>query len=168
MQFYLKTFYTLGGLSTQCLHWVNAYILTYTHMYACKFQAAINAIVNVSNSDVGFNEMFLVLLGQCYHYIGQYDLALHYLLRSQNRNSYLSEGLMTLASIYSIENKLDELEKLTMPNISPSEYTAEYWFVLAQHLYCQGKHDKAAYFAQKSCSLKPKNTEATLLKGLFI
>lgn len=135
-------------------------------MYACKFPKAIESLLSIeSKPGIGDNEMFLVLIGQCYHYIGNYDIALYYLMRAHHTNKHLTDGLMTLAALYATKDRLDDLERLTRPTIAPAEYSAEYWFVLAQHLFTQGKHDKAAYFAQQSCFLKPKNAEATLLKG---
>lgn len=134
-------------------------------MYECRFPEAIVALQSIeSKPGIGDNEMILVLIGQCYHYIGNHDTALYYLMRAHNSNNHLTDGIMTLAALYAIKNRLDDLEKLTMPANAPTEFSAEYWFVLAQHLFSQGKHDKAAYFAQKSCYLKPKNNEATLLK----
>lgn len=155
-----------ASLPAQCTEWLTNYIAAYANMYACRFPEAIESLQAIeSKPGIGDNEGILVLIGQCYHYIGNHDTALYYLMRAHNNNAYLIDGLMTLASLYAIKNRLDDLEKLTMPSIGPSEYTAEYWFVLAQHLFSQGKHDKAAYFAEKSCYLKPKNAEANLLKG---
>lgn len=153
-------------LVSQCTDWLSNYINAYQHMFACRFTEAIASLQAIgSKPGIGDNECFLVLIGQCYHYIGNHDTALYYLMRAHNNNPYLIDGLMTLASLYAIKNRLDDLEKLTMPAIAPSEYTAEYWFVLAQHLFSQGKHDKAAFFADKSCHMRPKNAEANLLKG---
>lgn len=135
-------------------------------MYSCKFQLAIDAFQSIeSKQDIGDNDMFLVLLGQCHHFMGNYDSALRYLERAYHNKLLLTEGLMTLAALFAVKNRMHDLEKLTMPIYTTAEYTAEHWFVLAQFLFCQEKYDKAAYFAQKSCHVKPKNAEATLLKG---
>lgn len=155
-----------ADLPAQCTDWLANYIAAYANMYTCRFTEAIESLQAIeSKPGIGDNEGILVLIGQCYHYIGNHDTALYYLMRAHNNNAYLIDGLMTLASLYAIKNRLDDLEKLTMPAIGPSEYTAEYWFVLAQHLFAQGKHDKAAFFVEKSCIMRPKNAEANLLKG---
>lgn len=162
----IQAIFAEAGLHTQCTEWLTNYITAYQYMYACRFTEAIVSFQAIgSKPGIGDNEGILVLIGQCYHYIGNYDTALYYLMRAHNNNPYLIDGLMTLASLYAIKNRLDDLEKLTMPAIGPSEYTAEYWFVLAQHLFSQGKHDKATFFAEKSCHMRSKNAEANLLKG---
>lgn len=159
--------FVAANLSPQCAEWVTSYLDAFYYMYACKFTEAIEAFQTIeAKPGIGDTEMIRILIGQCYHYIGNYDSALYYLKRAHNANMNMGEGLMNLAALYGIKNRLDELERLTMPaEMFPDEYTAEYWFVLAQHMYAQGKHDKAAYFAQKSCFMKPRNVEAALLKS---
>lgn len=155
-----------SDLSVQTFDWLNNFTLGFSHMYGCKFQLAIDAFQAIeSKPDIGDNDMFLVLLGQCHHFMGNYDAALRHLERAYHNKLLLTEGLMTLAALFAIKNRLYDLEKLTMPIYTTQEYTAEHWFVLAQFLFCQEKFEKAAYFAQKSCYVKPKNAEATLLKG---
>lgn len=109
--------------------------------------------------------MILTLIGQCYHYIGNSEAAVTHLYRAYQMNNYLGDGLVTLAAVYGNLNRLDDLEKLTPPNLDLTENTPEYWFILAQYLFCQGKYEKALYFCQKSYNLKPDNTEAAILKA---
>lgn len=118
---------------------------------------------------MGNDELILILIGKCHYYNGDYDAAIHYLMKVHNRNFYLSDGgLMTLAAIFARNNKIEELERLTMVPLTQSEYTSENWCVLAYQSFVQERYEKAAYFAQKACCLNPKNTEAILLKGTIL
>lgn len=158
---------TDAGLPAHCIaDWLHAYIGAYAHMFAGRFGDALESLrVCESKPGVGDSEAILVLIGQCHHYMGNVDMALAYLKRAYNANNYMTEGLMSLAALYGSTGRLSELERLTLPTVAPAAYTAEYWFVLAQHLYAQGKYEKAAHFAQKSCFMRPKNVEAMLLRG---
>lgn len=149
------------------MDWLASYLDAFAYMYACKFIEAIEAFQTIeAKPGIGDTELIRVLIGQCHHYLGNYETALYYLKRAHNANANMGEGLMNLAALYGHKNRLSELEGLIMPSeMVPDEYTAEYWFVLAQNMYAHGKHDKAAYFVQKSCFMKPRNIEAALLKS---
>lgn len=137
-------------------------------MFKCRFtEAATKLEALQTSSKFAKNEIFNVLLGQCYYYNGDSDNALKHLVRAHANNYYLIDGLPTLAGVYAAKNQTEELEKLTML-WSSNEYTTEHWFVLAQHLFVQGKYEKATYFAHKACALNPKNIEACLLKGKYL
>lgn len=140
--------------------WLNHFIDGQSKMHSCQFLAAIDAFKAIEAN----NEMVLVLIGQCHHYVGNSEAAATYLYRAYQMNNYLSDGLITLATVYGNLNRLDDLEKLTPPNLVLMENTPEYWFILAQYLYTQGKYEKALYFTQKSCNLKSNNPEPTILK----
>lgn len=148
------------SLSPQVKEWLNHFIDGESKMLNSEFLAAIESFKVIESN----NETILVLIGQCYHYIGNSEAAVTHLTRAYQINNYLTDGLMTLAAVYANLNRVDDLEKLTPPNLALTDHTPEYWFILAQYLYCQGKYDKAVYFAQKSFNLKPNNTEAALLK----
>lgn len=148
------------SLSPPIKEWLNHFIDGHSKMHNCQFLAAIESLKAIESN----NEMVLVLIGQCYHYMGNSEAAVTYLTRAFQINNYLNDGLMTLAAVYANLNRLDDLEKLTPPNLALTDNTPEYWFILAQYLYCQGKYDKAVYFAQKSFHLKSNNTEAAILK----
>ncbi len=148
------------SLSPVVREWVNHYIDGQSKMQSCQFSAAIDSFKAIDSN----NEMILVLIGQCYHYIGNSEAAATYLYRAYQLNNYLNDGLSTLAAVYGNLNRLEDLEKLTPPNLILTENTPEYWFILAQYLYSQGKYDKALYFSQKSYNLKPNNTETAILK----
>lgn len=148
------------------MDWLNNYIKAYSNIYSCKFAEAIDALKLIeAKPDIGGSEIFQILLGQCYHYQGNYDMAINYLQRVYHNSTFMTDGLMELATLYVIKNRIEDLEKLTQPAYQISEYTAEHWYVLAQHLYCQAKYEKAAFFVQKSWYMKSKNVEAGLLKG---
>lgn len=149
------------SLSPPIKEWLNHYIDGQSKIQNSQFLAAIENLKLIETN----NEMILVLIGQCYHYLGNSEAAVTYLSRAYQINSYLGDGLMTLAAVYGNLNRLEDLEKLTPPNLGLTENTPEYWFILAQYLYCQGKFDKALYFSQKSYNLKPNNTEAAILKA---
>lgn len=140
--------------------WLNHFIDGQSKMHSSQFLAAIESFKVIESN----NEMIMVLIGQCYHYVGNSEAAVTYLFRAYQINNFLNDGLMTLAAVYGNLNRLDDLEKLTPPNLVLTENAPEYWFILAQYLYCQGKYDKALFFIQKSCNLKPNNTEPTILK----
>lgn len=157
-----------ANLPTQCREWLTGWIETYTLMFKCRFNEATTKIEALqSTSKFARNEVFNVLMGQCYYYNGDNDNALKYLVRAHANNYYMLDGLTSLAAIYAGKNQLDELEKLTMI-VSPSEYMTEHWFVMAQFIFAQGKYEKANYFAHRACVLNQKNIEAGLLKGLII
>lgn len=145
--------------------WLFAYVVAHAYLFGGRFAEAAQALNDCKGRPpVGDNELFLVLLGQCYHYMGDQKLALVYLQRAYAANVHLTDGLMTLAALYGECNMTDELERLALPTVSTNAYTAEYWYVLAQHLFQQGKYEKALHFTQKSCFMRPKNVEAILLK----
>lgn len=148
-------------LSPPLKEWLNHYIDGQSKIHNSQFLAAIESLQIIESN----NEMILVLIGQCYHYVGNSEAAATYLFRAYQLNNYLGDGLVTLAAVYGNLNRLDDLEKLTPPNMGLTENTPEYWFILAQYLYCQGKYEKALYFSQKSYNLKPNNTEAAILKA---
>lgn len=149
------------SLSPPLKEWLNHFIDGQSKIHSSQFLAAIEPLKVIETN----NAMILVLIGQCYHYVGNSEAAVTYLSRAYQISSYLGDGLMTLAAVYGNLNRLDDLEKLTPPNLGLTENTPEYWFILAQYLYCQGKYDKALYFSQKSYNLKPNNTEAAILKA---
>lgn len=138
-------------------------------MYRCRFTDAITKLQTLETKSIfGRNEVFTVLIGQCYHYNGDFDNALEYLSRAYANNPHMVDGITTLASLYALKDKPNELEKLTCPVGSPAEHTSEYWFIWGQFLASQGKYEKATYFAHKACYLNPRNIEAALLKGLLV
>lgn len=145
--------------------WLFAFIVAQAHVFAGRFAEAVQALRECARRpDVGDNEAILVLLGQCHHYMGDKVRALGYLQRAYAANAHLTDGLMTLAALYGACDMPDDLERLALPTVATTTYTAEYWFVLAQHLFQQGKYEKALHFTQKSCFMRPKNVEAILLK----
>lgn len=156
----------LANLPVQCTEWLSGWIDAYTSMFRCKFSDAVNKLqVIETKSQFGNNEIFQVLIGQCLHYNGEHERALQYLSRAYAQNPYMIDGLMTLAALYAIQNKVNDLERLTVPSMSVTEYLSEHWFVWAQLFYVQKKYEKASYFAHKSCFLNVRNIEASLLKG---
>lgn len=141
--------------------WLHHFIDAQSKMHSCQFLAAIESFKAIESN----NEMVLVLIGQCYHYVGNSEAAATYLLRAYQMNNYLNDGLITLAAVYGQLNRLDDLEKLTPSNLTAlTDSSAEYWFILAQYLYCHGKYEKALYFSQKSYNLKPNNPDSVILK----
>lgn len=149
----------------QCVDWINSWLEVFTSMFKCKFSEAISKLETMrAESIFGKNELVNVLLGQCYFYNGETDMALKYLQRAHANNFYLLDGLTTLAAIYAAKNQSDELEKLTRLYMSSAEYTTEHWLLFAQHFFVIRKFEKATYFAHKACYLNPRNIEACLLK----
>lgn len=135
-------------------------------MFRCKFTDAIGKLQAIeTKSQFANNEVFQVLIGQCHYYNGEIEKALTYLTMAYSKNPYLIDGLMTLAALYALKGHIGDLERLTLPAVSVSEYSSEHWFVWAQLFFTQGKYEKASYFAHKACFINPKNVEATLLKG---
>lgn len=152
-------------MPAQCREWLNGWIDTYALIFKCRFSDATAKLESLQiTSKFATNEIFNVLMGECHYYNGDNDNALKYLLKANVKNCYMLDGLTSLAAIYAAKNQLDELEKLTMI-VSPLEYMAEHWFVLAQLIFAQGKYEKAKYFAHRAYVLKEKNIEAGLLKG---
>lgn len=134
-------------------------------MYKQKFPQAIEAFKTINQSSkIHNNEYLLALIGECYYYNGNYENALRFLQQVNMKKPTMIEGLQALAVLYSKKQKLQELEKLTMPELTISEYKSENWFVLAQCLYTAGKYGKSAYFAQKAINQNNRNIEAYLLK----
>ncbi|XP_037036437.1 anaphase-promoting complex subunit 7 [Bradysia coprophila] len=141
--------------------WIHNFIDGQSKMHSCQFLAAIESFKAIESN----NEMVLVLIGQCYHYVGNSEAAATYLFRAYQMNNYLNDGLITLAAVYGNLNRLDDLEKLTPSNLTGlTDSSPEYWFILAQYLYCHGKYEEALYFSQKSYNLKPNNPDSAILK----
>lgn len=150
----------------QVVDWVNEWLEINVAMRKCQFTEAITKLENLRlNSPFGKNELLTVLLGQCYYYNGEHDLALKHLERAHANNYHLLEGLSTLAAIYVMKNEAEELEKLTRLFMQTSEYTTEHWLLFGQYYFVLRKFEKASYFAHKACHLNPRNVEACLLKG---
>lgn len=149
------------SLSPPLKEWLNHYIDGQSKIHNSQFLAAIESLKVIESN----NEMILTLIGQCYHYVGNSEAAAAYLSRAYQINNCLNDGLMTLAAVYGNLNRLDELEKLTLPSVGLTENTPEYWFILAQYLYSLGKYEKALFFCQNSYNLKPNNTETAILKA---
>lgn len=148
------------GLPTPLKEYLNHFIDGHSKIQNCQFLAAVDSLKVIESN----NEMVLMLIGQCYHYIGNSEAAATYLSRAYQINNFLSDGLMTLAAVYGNLNRLDDLEKLTLPNVGSTENTPEYWFILAQYLYSLGKYEKALFFSQNALNLKPNHTETEILK----
>lgn len=157
-----------AGVCAVSESWLPEYLEAYTMMLAGRFPDAIRTFrVLLERPGIGDNETVLVLLGQLYQCQGEPEKALVYLRRAYNLNPYMSEGLMSLAALFGQTGRVEELERLTLSITAPAIYTAEYWFVLSQHLFALRKVVKAAHFVQKSILLRPKNVEAMLLRGEF-
>lgn len=158
-----------ANLPAQCTEWLSSWIDAYTSMHRCRFADAVEKLRAIeSKSQFANNEIFQVLIGQCCYYNGDCDMALEYLTRAHTTNPHMLDGLMTLAAVYALKGQTDELERMTLPTMSVTEFTSEHWFVWAQLFFKQGKYEKASYFAHKACFMNSKNVEATLLKGTYI
>lgn len=56
------------------------------------------------------------------------------------------------------------LEKLLLPMVDMSLWSAEQFVVLGNYMYVNKKYDKALYFGHQACTLDKRNVEALLLK----
>lgn len=57
------------------------------------------------------------------------------------------------------------LEKLLLPAVDMSLWSAENFVVLGNYMYVNKKYDKALYFGHQACILDKKNIDALLLKA---
>lgn len=140
---------------------VRAYRMIHTSNYT---QAITDLETFQKTSVFGRNEIFDVVIGQCYLHNGDRDIALKYLTRAHGKNIYLQNGLTSLAYIFTSKEDVHSLEKL-IANVQPTEYSAEHWYVVASQHYVQRKYDKATYFAHKACYMNPTNVDAAILNG---
>lgn len=137
----------------------------YRSIHTSNFVQAIAKLEALQKTSIyARNEVFDVLIGECYLHNGDRDAALKYLNRAHGRNCYLLNGLTSLASIHVSREDPQALDKL-MANVSPLEYLSEHWYILASQHYVSRKYDKATYFAHKACYMNPTNVDAAILNG---
>ncbi|XP_055380379.1 anaphase-promoting complex subunit 7 [Condylostylus longicornis] len=157
--------------SPQCSDWLASWIKGYDLLFNCKLTEATETFKTINqNSKLRNNDKLLSLIGECYFYNDNSDMALNYLSQAYMTNPQMTDGIMALSILYAKKNKFQELEKLATPQMPIIEYSSENWFVAAQHLKAEDKHDKhskAIYFLQKAIAENPRNFEAHLLKGLI-
>ncbi|KAJ6636244.1 Anaphase-promoting complex subunit 7 [Pseudolycoriella hygida] len=150
------------SISPSNRQWLGHFIEAQYKIHATQFLPAVESLKMIEAN----NEMILVLIGQCYFYAGNPEAAVTYLTRAHQISKYMKDGLVTLAAVYGSLDRLEDLEKMTPPNLCLTENTSEYWFILAQFVYTLGKHEKALYFSQRSLNLNPNNNiEASILKA---
>lgn len=141
--------------------WIKANSL----FYARKYTDAIQTLKLIEATPMLRNfSQCLILIGECYYYEGEYELAYSYLKRAHKLNPYMQNGIQKFAMLLVQLNKSHELEEIIKPpSIFP--YKSETWFVMAQYLLSVQKGEKAIYFVQKSCLLNKRNVDAMILKG---
>ncbi|ETN64398.1 anaphase promoting complex 7 [Anopheles darlingi] len=156
-----------ASLAPQCSDWMSSWIKAHANIQARKYTEAIQTLRSIEATTALRNyHQLLVLIGECYYHNGEYENAYNALKRAHGMNPQSRAGLQILAILMAKKKKISELEKLITPNSSfHNEYSSEVWFVMAQFLYSTGKYDKAIYFVQKACFLKPRNLEALILKA---
>lgn len=73
---------------------INSWLEVNIAIRKCQFAEAITLLETLrSQSTFGNNELFTVMLGQCYYYNGEHDFALTHLQRAHANNFYILDGL---------------------------------------------------------------------------
>lgn len=87
-------FLITASLPIQVVEWINSWLEVNVAIRKCQFTDAISALETLrSSSPFGNNELITVMLGQCYYYNGELDIALTHLHRAHAKNFYMPEGL---------------------------------------------------------------------------
>lgn len=111
---------------------LNLWIKAHSLIYVRKYMDAIQTLKLIEATPMlkNFSEC-LILIGECYYFEGEYDLAYNYLKRAHKLNPYMKNGIQKFAMLLVQLHKAQELEEIVKPpSIFP--YTSETWFVMAQ------------------------------------
>lgn len=83
-----------ASLPIQLVDWINSWLEVNVAIRKCQFTEAISNLETLrSTSPFGNNELSTVMLGQCYYYNGEHDIALTHLQRAHANNFYILDGL---------------------------------------------------------------------------
>lgn len=92
--FQLNTLSITASLPIQLVEWINSWLEVNVAIRKCQFTEAISSLETLrSTSPFGNNELITVMLGQCYYYNGEHDIALTHLQRAHANNFYVLDGL---------------------------------------------------------------------------
>lgn len=83
-----------ASLPIQIVQWINSWLEVNVAIRKCQFTEAIAILEALqSTSPFGNNELITVMLGHCYYYNGDHDIALTHLHRAHANNFYILDGL---------------------------------------------------------------------------
>lgn len=89
-----------ASLPIQIVDWINSWLEVNVAIRKCQFSEAISLLETLrSTSPFGNNELLTVMLGQCYYYNGEHDIALTHLQRAHANNFYILDGLCKYFSV---------------------------------------------------------------------
>lgn len=92
--FQLNTLSITASLPIQLVEWINSWLEVNVAIRKCQFTEAISSLETLRlTSPFGNNELITVMLGQCYYYNGEHDIALTHLQRAHANNFYVLDGL---------------------------------------------------------------------------
>lgn len=90
-----------ASLPIQLVEWIHTWLNINVSIRKCQFAEAISNLETLRTTSMfGNNELVSVMLGQCYYYNGDYDIALTHLHRAHAHNFYILEGLSELNCIF--------------------------------------------------------------------
>lgn len=85
----------------QLVEWINTWLNINVSIRKCQFAEAISSLETLRTTSMfGNNELVTVMLGQCYYYNGDHDIALTHLHRAHATNFYILDGLSKLICVY--------------------------------------------------------------------
>lgn len=83
-----------ASLPLQIKELIDTYLEVNVAISKCQFAQAITMLDTLrSQSIFGSNELFTVMIAQCYYYNGEHDIALTHLQRAQANNFFILDGL---------------------------------------------------------------------------
>lgn len=83
-----------ASLPIQLVEWINTWLNISVCIRKCQFAEAISSLETLRTTSMfGNNELVTVMLGQCYYYNGDHDIALTHLHRAHATNFYILDGL---------------------------------------------------------------------------
>lgn len=91
----MNSFVDLANLPIQLVEWINSWLEVNVAIRKCQFSEAILILETLRSTSpmFGSNELITVMLGQCYYYNGEHDIALTHLQRAHANNFYILDGL---------------------------------------------------------------------------
>lgn len=148
------------------LDWLSTWIKAHAHLHAREFTQATTIFCQLDATGcLRDNTDVLVSLGEAYHYSGEHRNAMAVLQKSHAIDPINLKGMDILAAIYAKEKKVKDLENLVTQLMPLSDQATEPWTVIAHLAFAAKKNSRAIYFAQKACTINPRNVEALLVKG---
>lgn len=149
--------------------WLSFWIKGQASLHSGDFNAAIASFESLSSRPSFRNSVhILVDLGQSQYLQGDYDNAKSTYEGVRCIEPYYPKGMDQLANLLFKAKLYKDLETLATSLMDISDQLPEAWVAMGYVCRAQKKNKRAIYFAQKAYSLKPRNVEALILKGMAL